>query len=360
VRDVGGLHSTIPKTPYLSLFSRSKSFTRKMLDEELYTKRNLAKIRCIRKTLYILPKEVIPTAYSATKKLVELASKRYNRYLGVTHQEYREISKRVLELLKESGMTAKEINNALETQNNISAILNFMCDQGLLIRGNPRKGWKNNMHTYYKFNEYFPDIDLNEPDEIRAEALLVQYYLSSFGPVTERDIVWWTGLNKIAIQEALKKLKEQIVNVQIKGFKDSFIMLESDRIMNVVTSLKSQAVNLLPALDSYVIGFKDRERYLSAKYYAKVFDRSGNATSTILFGDKIVGVWDIKEDKEPSVKILLFDKIKNTALIEICSKAQKIGKFITGKEVQIRECSSMVPLVKRTAGGFMSPLRYSE
>jgi hypothetical protein len=188
----------------------------------------------------------------------------------------------------------------------------------------------------------------------------VQYYLSSFGPVTERDIVWWTGLNKIAIQEALKKLKEQIVNVQIKGFKDSFIMLESDRIMNVVTSLKSQAVNLLPALDSYVMGYKDRERYLSAKYYAKVFDRSGNATSTILFGDKIVGVWDIKEDKEPSVKILLFDKIKNTALIEICSKAQKIGKFITGKEVQIRECSSMVPLVKRTAGGFMSPLRYSE
>jgi hypothetical protein len=63
-----------------------------------------------------------------------------------------------------------------------------------------------------------------------------------------------------------------------------------------------------------------------------VFDRSGNATSTILLDGKIVGVWDIGEDKEPSVKIYLFDEIKNSALTEISSKAQKIGKFITVKK----------------------------
>ena len=357
VKDVCGLHATIPKTPYLSMFSRTKSFTRKELDEELYEKRSLGKIRCMRKTVYILPKEMISIAYSATKRMVELTSERYSRYLGITQKEYIKMSKLVQEVLKGGGMTAKEVKNALMTELNISVILNLMCDQGLLIRGNPRKGWKSNIHTYYPFNDYFPDIDLNEPNEARAVALLVQYYLSSFGPATEKDIIWWTGLNKTTIQEALKKLKEQIVPVEIEGFKDGFITLQSDMALKMATLPKNRVVNLLPALDSYLMGYKERERYLSYEFYDKVFDRSGNATSTILVDGRVVGVWDFKEGKEPAVKILFFEEVENSALTEIYSKAQKIGRFIADKEVQIKECYSMIPLTRRTAGGFMSPLK---
>ena len=352
VEDVGGLHATIPKTPYLSMFSRAKNFTRKKLDEELYTKRSLGKIRCVRKTVYILPKGIIPVAFSATKKMVELTSERYSKYLGVTQNEYRKMSKLVLEVLKGGGMTAKEVKNALVSELNISAILNLMCDQGLLIRGNPRKGWKSNIHTYYPFHDYFPDIDLNEPSEARAVSLLVQHYLRSFGPVTEKDIVWWTGLNKTAIQEALKKLKEQIVQVEIEGLKDGFIMLQSDMALKMTAPHKIRVVNLLPALDSYIMGYKQRERYLSYQHYDKLFDRSGNATSTILLDGRVVGVWDFKEGKEPVVKILLFEEAENSVVTEIYSKAQKIGEFIAGKEVRIKECDSTIPLPRRTAGGF--------
>jgi len=28
-----------------------------------------------------------------------------------------------------------------------------------------------------------------------------------------------------------------------------------------------------------------------------------------------------------------------------------------GKEIQVKECDNMIPLTKRTAGGFMSPLK---
>jgi hypothetical protein len=37
--------------------------------------------------------------------------------------------------------------------------------------------------------------------------------------------------------------------------------------------------------------------------------------------------------------------------------AKKIGKFIVNREAQIKECDSMVPLTRRTAGGVMSPLK---
>jgi hypothetical protein len=357
VEDVGGLHATIPKTPYLSLFSRAKNFTRKQLDEELYEKRNLGKIRCVRKTVYVLPKEMLPVAYSATKTMVELTSERYSQYLGVTQKDYTKLSQHILRLLKGRGMTAKEIKNELATDLNVSAVVNLMCDQGLLIRGNPKSGWKSSLHTYHLFSDYFPDVNLNEPSNDRAVELLVQYYVGSFGPVTEKDISWWTGLTKTAIQGALKKLREQVVSVNIDGFKGGFLLLQSDLALKKAVLPKSRVVNLLPALDSYVMGYKERERFLSYQHYDKVLDRSGNATSTILLDGKVVGVWDFAADKEPFVKILLFEQVENSILTELYSKAQKIGRFIADKEVTVKECDSMIPLTRRTAGGFMSPLK---
>ena len=356
VRDIGGLHGTIPKTPYLSLFSRTKNFTKQQLDEELYTKRSLGRIRCVRKTVYILPKELLSTAFSATKSMVELTSKQYSQYLGVTKKDYIELSQQILRLLKGRGLTAKETKTELGTDLNVSAVMNLMCDQGLLIRGNPKSGWKSNLHTYYLFHDYFPDVNLNQPNKKHAIELLVQYYISSFGPVTENDIIWWTGLTKTLIQDALKKL--EVVSVNVEGLEGSFFLLKSDTALKEV-SPRNRVVNLLPALDSYIMGFTERKRFLPHQYYNNVFDRSGNAAPTILVDGKVVGVWDFIADKKPAVKILLFEHPEHSTLTTIYSKAQQIGKFIADKEVTVKQCNSMLPLPSRTAGGFMSPLKNS-
>jgi len=44
-------------------------------------------------------------------------------------------------------------------------------------------------------------------------------------------------------------------------------------------------------------------------------------------------------------------------MVELISEGSKIGKFITGKDIEIKECEDMIPLTKRTMGGFMSPLK---
>jgi hypothetical protein len=145
--------------------------------------------------------------------------------------------------------------------------------------------------------------------------------------------------------------------VNIEGFKGDFLLLHSDATMKRGAPTKSRVVNLLPALDSYIMGYMRRERFLSPQHRDKVFDRSGNAASTILLDGEVVGVWDFATDKKPSVKILLFEPVENSTLTEICSKAQEIGRFIADKEVTVKECDTMVPLPRRTAGGFMSPLK---
>ena len=116
VRAVGGLHATGATTLYLSLFARVTGFKRKHLDHELYVKRNLGKIRYVRTTVYVLPKDMIPTAFAATRTMSEPTSQAYSRFLGITEELYSETSKRIAEILTgKNGMTTKQIRKALET-----------------------------------------------------------------------------------------------------------------------------------------------------------------------------------------------------------------------------------------------------
>ncbi|MBI2184477.1 MAG: AlkZ family DNA glycosylase [Thaumarchaeota archaeon] len=356
VKDIYGLHATSPATPYLSLFSRCRSFAKERLDKELYVKRTLGKIRCVRKTIYIIPSETIPIAFAATRKMVELNSENYAMFLGVTQKQYEEISKRILSILKRGGMSAEEIKKHLKTKTNVSPIVNLMCDQGLLIRGPPKAGWKSNIHIYCLFHDYYPDIDLNAVDESEARKLTVRQYVSSFGPATENDVAWWTVLPRGIVRQILRELQETTTSIEIKDMNDGYFVLSSDKApLASLRVPKEHTVNLLPSLDPYLMGYKDRERYLDLKYYTFVFDRGGNATSSILLDGRVIGVWDFEE---PFVKIFLFNNDGGAEVLrEIRSSAKKVGSFISGEEVTIKTCDSMLPLTQRTMGGAMSPLK---
>lgn len=356
--DIVGLHATSATTPYLSLYARTYHFRKEHLDEELYLKRNLAKIRCMRNTLYILPKEMLPLAYAATGRMAREASRRYTEFRGVSPEQYEEISKSVLALLKGREMSVFEVKRALKTPVDVASLLSYMCDQGLLVRGRREKGWKDKNHKYALFREYFPDIDLAQMDETEARTMLLQHYLHSFGPVTENDIAWWIGLTKAEVRRALSDIHGQLVQVEINDVEGSFIMLRSDwDIMKDTGPFKKPTINLLPSLDPYLMGYKDRERYLEAENYQRVFDRSGNAVSSIMLNGRVVGVWDFDEDTEPTVKIFLFDKLGDGVLRGIYAQAQKVGEFIADREVRIKECASMIPLTQRPAGQVIRPLK---
>lgn len=358
VRDIGGLHATLATTPYISLFLRSKSFNKKDLDELLYERRLLGKVRYARKTVYILPKERVTIAYSAMKALLLTRFEVYIQHLGLIQDEYEEITQAILGIVKGNGKTAKEIKAELKKDLNISAIVNLMCDQDLLIRGKPKSGWKSNIHTYYPFNEYFPDLDLSGMDEIQAKERMVRHYLSSYAPVTITDISWWTGFPKGDVKRILDVSKNDLISVGLSGISGAYIMFSSDfESLNSFEVSSKPQVHLLPALDPYLMGFKDRQRLLDDIHFSRVYDRSGNATNAILVNGRISGVWDWVDQKDPEIKFHLFEKAGAEVKKIITSKATQLGHFIFGKEPHIRECDSMVPLDQRTMGGFMSPLK---
>jgi len=110
VKDIGGLHAQVPITPYLSLFVRTKNFKKEQLDEELYINKNLGRIKCIRSTLHILPKDMIPAAFAATRKIVQSSSWSYAKQSGITMEKYEKISKKIIEIVHDRGLTVTVSN----------------------------------------------------------------------------------------------------------------------------------------------------------------------------------------------------------------------------------------------------------
>jgi len=357
-RDTGGLHATSATTPCLSLLARSPEFRQTDLDRELYQKRSLAKLRCVRKTVYVQPKEFLPVVFGATGRMVERASRRFMEGRGVSAEEYSRLSQAILELLQGREMTASAIRSALGTKAHLSSILYLMCDQGLLLRAKPQRGWKTTTHNYALFADYFPDVDLQELEERQAVRLLVRRYVASFGPVTESDAVWWTGLGKTAVREVLDSLQDELASISVAGLDRSFFLLRSD--LPLLESTEAPAgpvVNLLPPLDPYLMGYRERARTIDEAVYGRVFDRSGNATSVILISGRVAGVWDFEQRDRPVVKLFLFSALPRGVLDRVFVQAQRVGRFMAGEDPQIVECTSMPPLAQRTVGGVMSPLK---
>lgn len=355
-RDIGGLHATSPATPYLSLFSRVPGFSRDQLDEELYVKKSLVRIRCVRDTLYIIPRTSVPAAFAATQRLTGPNAERFCRHQGIDEAECKRAMPLIAGLVRDGGKTTAELKATLGPGTGIPALLTLMCDSGILARGKP-PNWRSNAYRYHLFSEYFPGLKLDGMEGPEAVRQLLSFYLTAFGPATVDDVAWWTGLGKKLVTDALGQMS--VVYCRVSGLDDEFVMLRREMQWLAGTEGPSRpTINFLPCLDPFIMGYKHRDRYLDREVYDYIFDRSGNAAPVILAGGRIAGIWDFAADEGPALKYYLFDHARpETQMPEIVIKAAAIGSFIAGSPVRLKECRSMLPLTKRTAGAVMAPLK---
>lgn len=357
VSDVGGLHATGALTPYLSLAARIPNFEPDALDQHLYREPQMARIRCVRKTIYVHNQQFLPVLFAATSSKVIKAQEHFMTYRGVSLSEYKVLSDSILKLLRKQPLTSAEIKEALITDFDVSSVLYYMCDQGLLVRGEPKSGWKDRRYRYTILTDVFPDLELDRYEEREAIPMLVRHYLAAFGPATLEDVIWWTGLGKIRIRSAIRGLGDEIVEIQMTETNAAMLLLRNElELLRMTDPRTSLTVNLLPSLDSYIMGYSERRRYIGDKIYDYVFDSSGNATNVILVNGRVAGVWD-HTGEDLVIKLFFFDYQLAATTDLVRASARRIGLILTGQDVRIRQCEKMIPLSQQPAGAIMSPLK---
>jgi len=354
--DLCGLQATGTFEPYVYLFSRKKGFRKEELDKELYKTKSLLKVRGMRNTMFIVPKNDAPLIHNATNYLKENRFEGFFNYSDFTRIEYNELETKILQVLKNESLIATDIKKRIGSDRNISIIISLMCDKLLLVRDKPPKGWKDRRNTYSLMKYNFPDLNFQNVEEIKSIQSLILRYIKSYGPVTEQDITWWTGFTKTKVKNAIDSIQLHIERINLFDEIHYIEKLDLESLKNI-SPQKTQIINLLANLDPYLMGYKNRKRFINDEIYDFVFDRSGNATTTILLDGTVIGIWDFQSKPDPIVKILLFENQTKEILNDIKKQAKIMGEFILEQGVKIKECSNPEPLTKRSAGTFMKPLK---
>jgi hypothetical protein len=303
------------------------------------------------------PIEKYSAIHGATKSQLDWRTGKYIEYIGMTMDEFKSLSEKIKVVLIRNGLSTNEIRKETGNSKNTSHIVNLLCDEGILVRGKIKGSWKSNNHIYYRFEDFFNGFTYNDYPEEKTIEDLVLNYVRSYGPVTEPDIIWWSGLKKTAVRNVIEKNRGKIEKVYLSDLSDEYFM-SRDKYEEIqeLELTDNNIINYLPALDPYVMGYKNRDRYIDMYYYNYVFDRFGNASPTIILNGKIIGIWDINPDKK-IVKYFLFESFDDEIYQKIVTGALQTGLFYRDKETDLVEIRSTIPVKGLTVGSFMSPLK---
>lgn len=342
--DIVGLHGTSPTTPYLSARARLPAFAKADLDRALYEDRSLIRLKGMRGTLFVLSRDVAPIVFAATSR-VAIAGDR--RWLKLDEAVYDHLGGEVLEILAGTALTTVELRKELGADADLSSVVLLLCDEGKVVRDRPAGSRRSTAFRYRLWSEATPDVDLGRYDEAEATRLLVRAYVGTYGPVTFADIVWWSGIPASRIRQAIGASGVELQAVSVKGLEGEFFMTRTGAETLVNREPVALTVNLLPELDPYAMGYRDRDRYLDPEKKDMVFDRGGNATSVVLVDGRVVGVWDLTEDPAPTARVLLFDS-HISARDAVFERAASMGEFWFDKPVAVVEYASMTSLTERS------------
>ena len=177
-----------------------------------------------------------------------------------------------------------------------SRILLQLGVEGRIVRARPRGTW---VSSQYRWST--PERWLGSPIAVvppaEAQAHLVGRWLARFGPATEADIRWWTGLTAREIRAALAAVGA--VDVELDGGATGLVLPgDLER-----TPLVEPWVALLPGLDPTTMGWQARDWYLGP-YKSRLFDSTGNGGPAIWSDGRIVGGWAVRRTGEVATKLL--------------------------------------------------------
>jgi hypothetical protein len=314
-----GIYATAP-TSYLTVLARQPGFRFPDMDAFLVEQRRAVRMRAMRYSNFIIPVELLPAVYQATK------TDRANPFmqmlkLSMTEAQYVEVAQDIQQLLGDGrrprpggqdGLTAGEIKKALPPAHAaLGEALNYvipqMCAEGRLVRAAVRGGWKSDLYEYARFDRWLPGVDLDQVSPEQGRVILAREYFDSFGPVSAEDFRWWSGLSKEAAERAMAAQGGQMVPVQVDGIDHWLLAARLDDLRQCPAE-PPQGVRLLPVWDAYLMAYKARRRYLPDGWYDSVYAATGDATSTVLLNGAVGGMWGFQEEKKTLVvKVGLFE-----------------------------------------------------
>jgi hypothetical protein len=309
--DLVGLHGSDPATVFLAARPRLRRPERTVaaLESALYVDRVLVRTLCMRRTMFVVPLDLVPVVQAAvTDDLVPGERRRAARLVedsGIAADGAAWLAAMEAETLAALGRlkeaTGAELSKAVPGLNRqipvgegrtwagtigmTTRVLFLLATEQRIARGRPKGTWTSSQYRWAPIEEWLPRGVPRFPAEA-ARAELARRYLASYGPATTADLRWWTGWTAGRATAALRAVGAVEVALADDGGAPAWLLPDDLEPVRPPPPW----VAFLPSLDPTTMGWQQRRWYLG-EHGDALFDRNGNAGPTVWADGRVVGGW---------------------------------------------------------------------
>ncbi len=331
VRAVVGVNAQLVSAMALSLRARVAGLTWQALETSRVQRRALVRTWCMRGTLHLLPAEDLDGLLSAISPAdVRFAWRWLERRAGLTGERARLVADTAYQVLKRDGpltrralMAAVSAEVGFETK---SAAAGVVYLNGLLGRVcfGPAEGAE---ATYAALDDW-----LGRPIHLQAKAdhvALARRYLRGYGPATPHDLAAWWGLTLGEARAAWAGLNGELMEFQVESQPVCLLAADAKALAQPAPSV--QSVQLLPAFDTYLLGYANREFAVPKPHQKHIF-HGGQVVPTVLVDGLAAGTWRYEQrGRQMRIAVTPFATFSRAERELIAAEAEDVGRFYAAK-----------------------------
>lgn len=340
------LHATDASTVHLAVQARTEQPVAEV-EQALYRRRSVVKQLAMRRTLFLLPRDLLPAALGSAAARVAAQQRRLlardvERH-GIADDGSAWLERAaaaVLEHLEATGpRTARQLREALPALTGTLAyapdkaygatlpiaprVLTTLGAEGRIVRGPNDGHWRTSRPTWTLPADWLGGpVAAAPPREGYAE--LVRRWLRTFGPGTLEDLQWWLGSTRTDVRTALADVGA--VEVDLERDRSGWLLPDD---LAPEPDVPPWAA-LLPGLDPTTMGWRQREFYLYPSRTAHLFDSFGNAGTTAWWDGQVVGAW--VQDPGGAVRVVPVPgaQLEARALAALDEQAARLSAWLDG------------------------------
>jgi len=328
VRAVCGVNAQLPSAMCLSLRARLKDLTLEDIQSGRVTERRLVRTWCMRGTMHLLAADDLELLLSAIAPAVIRGGWRWlEKRGGLRRERAAGVLDAAHKVLKANGpMSRPDLMEALAKKYGPgikSAAAGVVQLNGVLgaVCFGPDQGAK---PTYAALDDWLGrKVKLSKkPDH----AELARRYLQGYGPAAPRDLAAWWGLGLTETKAAWKVLGDELIELDAEG--QQVWLLASDSAASAAPAPAQGSVRLVPAFDTYLLGYRDRSFAVHPDDHQRIF-HGGEMAPVILEDGFAIGTWRYEQRGE-QVRITAapFSPLKPGIRAAIAQEAEDIGRFL--------------------------------
>ena len=272
------LHATEVSTPYLSLHARMVDLTPDDVDAALYDDRSIVRTMAMRRTLWIVTRDLLPAVSgSAGRRVADEQRRLLAKEVADLEAEHgadwiADATRRVVDTLTGRELSARQLREALPDLGGtytaapgtkwstevpmMNRLLTMLTASGDVVRGHNDGPWRRSRPLWTSMAGWLGE-DLEPTTSEAGYEALVGRLLWTFGPATEDDLVWWLGSTKGAVRTALAAV--EALGVTLDDGATGWVLPDDTADLEAPPAIEPW-VALLPTLDPTTMGWRGRGR----------------------------------------------------------------------------------------------------